>query len=400
MWELIRESLASLRGNILRTILTMVGVILGVGAVVSIMSMGTSAYTTVSDTFINSGFGSLSLYNIKSSAPDLDSGTISFLQSQNIDGISDFEPQLSISTTATDRFSNEFDITLVGARENTLAKSSLELLVGSFISESDGAARSQVAVIDNKVANKFFFSPEEALGQKLRFGGKSYKIIGVFKTDTPLGKTRGVAYIPFSTLLNHDPENNGFNEISILTTETADVEGVQTQVKNALMQQRGFTNEDHLDFMVTNPRGQLKSIQQFFTVFSVFMSLIAAISLLVGGVGIMNIMLVSVTERTKEIGLLKALGAQKGDIVFQFLVESVVLTVFGGLLGVALGIGVSLLAIQIINMIDLLPEFTYAINFVSILVSMVVAVAIGLIFGAYPAKKAADLDPVEALRRE
>lgn len=400
MWELVLESLATLKSNLLRTVLTMIGVILGVGAVVSIMSMGTSAYATVSDTFVNSGFGSVSIYNIKESASDLDKSTITFLESQNIAGVIDYQPQLSLGVTVTDRFSNEFAVTMVGARTATLTQENLNLLVGSFITDYDELTRSQVAVIDNKVAQKFFYSNEEALGQKLRFGGKSYRIIGVFETDTPLAKKQGAAFIPFSALLDHDPNMTGYNEISVLTAETANVEEVQAKVKKALMQRRGFTDEDHLDFMVTNPRGQLKEIQQFFTIFSLFMSMIAAISLVVGGVGIMNIMLVSVTERTKEIGLLKALGAQKTDIVFQFLVESVVLTVFGGILGVLLGIFVSGVAILIINAIDLSPDFSYAINFLSIVISMAVAVVIGLVFGAYPAKKAADLDPVEALRRD
>lgn len=400
MRELIAESLATLKGNLLRTILTMIGVILGVGAVVSIMSMGSSAYTTVSDTFVNSGFGAISIMNIRDSAPDLDNSTISFLQSQNIDGIVGFQPQLSRAVKVTDRQSNEFDATLIGAREDTLTKNNLKLLVGSFISNLDEASRSQVVVIDDKIARKFFYSVEEALSQKLRFDGKSYLVIGVFATDTPLAKNRGAAFVPFSTLISQSPKIKGFDEISILTAEKADVDNIQQQIKKVLMQQRGFTNEDHLDFMVSNPRGQLKEIQQFFNVFSIFMSLIAAISLVVGGVGIMNIMLVSVTERTQEIGLLKALGAQKSDIVFQFLIESVVLTVFGGFIGVGLGILVSWAAIQIINLIDLLPDFSYAINYISIFVSVIVSIVIGLVFGAYPAKKAADLDPVEALRRD
>ena len=400
MWELVKESLATLKGNWLRTILTMIGVILGVGAVVSIMSMGDSAYTTVRDDFVNSGFSSLNLFNMSETAPSLNKKTISFLESQKIQGVVNYKPVLNLGTMAVDQFSNEFQVTMMGSTEETRETSSVQMIAGSFLTELDNDSRSQVVVIDNKTSDEFFYSYEEAIGEKLRFDGRSYKIIGVYKSNEPFAKNRGKAFTPIATLLEQQVDTDGYSEIEVIVAETADATAVQEDLQRILMQQRGFTNEDHLDFMISNPQGELESIQKFFTVFSVFMSLIAAISLVVGGVGIMNIMLVTVTERTKEIGLLKALGAQKSDIVFQFLVESVVLTLFGGILGVGLGILVSFGAIQVINMIDSFPDFSYGINTASIGVSIIVSILIGLIFGVYPAKKAADLDPVEALRRD
>lgn len=400
MWELIRESLATLRGNLLRTILTMIGVILGVGAVVSIMSMGNSAYTTIRKEFVNSGISSLTLNNIRDTAPDLNHNTIAFLEAQNLTGVIKYKPKLTVSTQAVDRFSNEFHVYEVGATVETLSDDNLKMITGSFLTAYDDASRSQVVVIDDKVSKKFFYSYQESIGEKIRLDGQSYKVIGVYQSNEPFAPDRGVVFVPLSTLIDQNVGKSGYNSIEILLNETANAEDVQAQLKRVLMQQRGFSNEDYLDFMISNPQGQLQQIQQFFTVFSVFMSLIAAISLVVGGVGIMNIMLVTVTERTKEIGLLKALGAQKRDIIFQFLVESVVLTLFGGLLGVGLGILVSFSAIQIINLFDSFPDFSYGINYASIGVSLVVSILIGLIFGAYPAKRAADLDPVVALRRD
>ena len=153
-----------------------------------------------------------------------------------------------------------------------------------------------------------------------------------------------------------------------------------------------------------NVKDVIGEISTFMTAFSVGLALIAAISLLVGGVGIMNIMLVNVTERTREIGLMKALGAQEKDITFQFLVEAVVMTICGGALGVILGLGGSYLVVWIANTfiapLGVIPEFEFVISKMSILVSVAVSIAIGLTFGAYPAKRAAKLDPVEALRHD
>lgn len=400
MFELVIESLATLRRNVLRTILTMIGVILGVGAVVAIMSMGTSAYSTVQKTFIESGFSALTLSNTSNSAPPLTKNTINYLESQNINGVAKYKSSLSIYTQATDRLSNEFDTVVVGASEDEVSTANLEILSGTFFTKFDDLNRSQVVVIDNKLSNEFFYSYQEAIGQKIRLDGKSYKIIGIYRTDEPFNKKRARVYVPFNTLLGHVPGKKGFNSISILVDERADAEAVQLQIKSVIMQQRGLINEDHLDFEVSNPRSELAQIQQFFTIFSLIMSLIAAISLVVGGVGIMNIMLVTVTERTKEIGLMKALGAQEEDIVLQFLIESVVLTVFGGAIGVVLGILIAFAAVQAINMFNFTPDFVFRINYISIVVSFVISVLIGLVFGAYPAKKAAKLDPVDALRRE
>jgi ABC-type antimicrobial peptide transport system permease subunit len=195
---------------------------------------------------------------------------------------------------------------------------------------------------------------------------------------------------------------DGYDRIIAHIKVGSNYKNVTQALNNYLVDLLGYEDEKEMTVIVGSVNAMMEQLSAFMNIFAIGLSLIAAISLVVGGVGIMNIMLVSVTERTKEIGLMKALGAQDGDIVFQFLVESVVMTIFGGLLGVSLGLGVSLVVIKLVNVFGGadLPKFIFVMDYTSIIVSLGVSVVIGLLFGAYPARRAAKLLPVEALRRD
>jgi putative ABC transport system permease protein len=226
--------------------------------------------------------------------------------------------------------------------------------------------------------------------------------VGVVKS-THKDKKTGMLATPI-TLEEFTPgfQTNGYDAIIANIKVGSSYQKVSRDLKKYLMDVFGYEAEKDMTFTIGSVNQMMEQVSAFMNVFAIGLSLIAAISLVVGGVGIMNIMLVSVTERTKEIGLMKALGAKDGDIVFQFLVESVVMTIFGGLLGVGLGLGASLLAIKLVNSFGVsdLPEFIFVMDQTSMLVSMGVSIAIGLTFGAYPARRAAKLLPVEALRRD
>ena len=282
----------------------------------------------------------------------------------------------------------------------------LTFLAGYPFNEEDIAEKSQVAIISAYTADELFGAPQLAIQQSIRLDdGSYYRVIGVIKNESVFTPSYARLYLPKS-LGELDPyfQTYGYNYIDVNLKMDADFEKISLEIEKVLMEAYGFEDKEEMSFVVQNVKDVVAEISTFMTIFSIGLALIAAISLVVGGVGIMNIMLVSVTERTKEIGLMKALGAQEKDITFQFLVEAIVMTIFGGLIGVFLGLGGSFLIIWLANTFagnfGNFPQFKYVINQTSIMVSLGVSSLIGLIFGYYPAKKAAKLDPVVALRRD
>lgn len=403
--ELVLEALETLRSNLLRTVLTMIGIILGVGAVVAIMTVGQSAYDTAEKQINDSGFGNIQIRRNNGSATQalpLNKSFISFLESAEIEGVDSYEPQYSGSMVSV-KNSTDDQANAVTVYSSIKDAKNLEILAGYIFTEEDLSEYGQLVIIDEYIANKLFGSPENSLGETLHINQQVLRIIGVSKTASNFMVDYGLVYIPL-TLCELEPsfQTYGYSSISVMTAIGSDYENITKEIKKIIMENYGFEDEDEMAFAVENVKDMMAQVGMFMTAFSIGLSLIAAISLLVGGVGIMNIMLVNVTERTKEIGLMKALGARDRDITFQFLVESVVMTICGGLLGVALGLGFSYLLILIANTFasGFLPKFNFVISQESIIVSMIVSLTIGVAFGAYPAKKAAKLDPVEALRRD
>lgn len=398
------EVIRSMRANVLRTVLTMIGIIIGIGAVVAIMSTADSVTATVFSEVEKTGLNKISLsrrYN--GITPQiLDDSTIHFLESLAIPDIKGYEGNVSLNTQARDYKTGELvSMYINGATEETIDDLNLEILAGrGIVTDEENAAQSRVVIINSNLVKKFFYGDSEgAVGEMVKIGGVSFKIIGVYKNPSPFSD-HVAAVAPIRTLMTEPFDENGYDQISIILNSDSDANSIREQVLSALLKARGFSNEDKADFSLSIPRQELDTFKQFMTAATAVIALIAAISLIVGGVGIMNIMLVTVTERTKEIGLMRSLGAKKRDIMSQFLIESITLTVFGGILGVGLGIFVAYAAISIINMFDSMPHFLFTISFAGIIVSLMVSILIGLIFGAYPANRASNLSPVEALRRE
>jgi len=401
--SIIFEVIRSMRANLLRTTLTMIGIVIGIGAVVAIMSTASSVTTTVSSELEKTGLNKITVGKRFNGGPTriLDDSTIYFLKSLSLLGVKDYQGSISSDSQVRDYKTGEAArIYLSGTTEATMGNLNLTMLAGrGVITEEENQSQSKVVLVNGTLVKNFFYSdPEAAVNQIIKIGGASFKIIGVYKADPFSRNANGI--VPLRTLMTQPFENKGYSEIEVILDPDGDANSVREQLLAAMLKEGSFTDEDKANFYISSPRQELDTFKQFMVAASVIIALIAAISLVVGGVGVMNIMLVTISERTKEIGLMRSLGAKKKDIIKQFLMESVALTIVGGLIGVVLGVLFSYAAISVINMFDSMPDFIFTISLPGIGISLLVSVLIGLIFGAYPAKRASKFSPVEALRRE
>jgi putative ABC transport system permease protein len=280
----------------------------------------------------------------------------------------------------------------------------MSLADGDFISDSDQANRSLVVVLGSTVAETLFGTTDGVIGQKVRMNGQAFKVIGVLESQGGTGfmNQDDQVFVPLSTALYRLTGgirfrgSNVINQINIKASSSKAVDTLVQDVTIAMRQLHG-TVEGADDFTVTSQEAVLKTATAVTDTLSIFLGGVAGISLLVGGIGIMNIMLTSVSERTHEIGLRKAVGALRKDIMLQFLVESMVLSLLGGMIGIILGWLIS----QIMGSIQLSgTTITPVVSLSSVILATMFSMAVGLFFGIYPATRAARLQPVEALRHE
>jgi putative ABC transport system permease protein len=378
-----------------------------VGAVVTIMTLGKSAYATVEKTIYGSGAGSIDITHNYGGVGGrtvlpFNESFAAMLEAAEIAGVDKYSFEMDeMGVMVLNSQEDSMNARLVPTTVEVVKE--LEFLAGEPFTSDDEEWKSQVAVVDNYLAKKLFGSPMEAVGETFNTDqGLFFQVVGVSKA-THSESDYGTMYAPLSLQeLKPSFQVDGYDRIIAHVKVGANYKNVTQALNNYLVDLLGYEDEEEMTVIVGSVNAMMEQVSAFMNTFAIGLSLIAAISLVVGGVGIMNIMLVSVTERTKEIGLMKALGAQDGDIVFQFLVESVVMTIFGGLLGVSLGLGMSLGVIKLVNVFggENLPRFIFVMDYSSIMVSLGVSVVIGLLFGAYPARRAAKLLPVEALRRD
>jgi putative ABC transport system permease protein len=273
---------------------------------------------------------------------------------------------------------------------------------GDFISDAQVLGQASVALIGPETADKLFGRHEGLVGETIRLAGQPFRIIGVLssKGGSAMGSQDNRILVPLSTARTRLFQRSGDDTVDMIFVETTSAETTTLAAEEItqILQMRHRTAIGQDDFTVFSQADMLKTASSITGVLTIFLGGIAAISLLVGGIGIMNIMLVSVSERTREIGLRKALGARKNDILIQFLTESSLLSLFGGLVGVLLGwiLSVTVGLVAAANKV----AFTPAITLDAVLMATIFSAAVGLFFGIYPANRAASLQPVEALRYE
>ncbi|GIW30432.1 MAG: ABC transporter permease [Meiothermus sp.] len=410
LWQVFRIAWRAILGNPLRSVLTTLGVIIGVAAVValtmvgqgstanitrSLQSLGTNLITIGSNTGGRGGGFGLVRFGGPQTITLADAEAVQSAFAGRIVGIA---PTLQ-SNQQVKVGANNLNVTVIGTWPDYASVRNAQPASGSFFNETDLQSRRRVAVIGYGIAQDLF-GGQDPLGQRIRIAGISFTVVGVLpdKGDSGFASPNYQVMVPLSTYLQRLARSSStgeprVNAIYVQAPDKDSLSRLQQELTDFMAQRRKVTDPSEYDFSVQNQADALASVNQVTQTMTLFLGGVAGISLLVGGIGIMNIMLVSVTERTREIGIRKALGAKPRDILTQFLVESVVLSVGGGILGILLGLAMAGSVGQLLRVTPVFDPFSMVLAFLF-------SVAVGVFFGFYPASRAARLDPVESLRYE
>lgn len=403
--KLIKSGFKNLAVNKMRTGLAILGIVIGIGSVIALVSMGEASKLAVQSQIqsIGSNLLTVSPGSQNSSGVRGAQGGATTLTyddaeaiktSSKITTVSSMSPEYS-SRTQVVAGRNNTNTQVVGAEPVYAKVHKVTLTSGSFITQRQLDSSSKVAVLGPSVADDLFGENTNPVGQTIRINGKNFQVIGVTKSKGGSGPTNAddQIYIPLTTAQKQLFGAKHLTSIALEASSNTVMTKAQNQVGYLLLERHKLTDPTEADFRITSQEDILQTASSVTGTFTTLLSGVAAISLLVGGIGIMNIMLMSVTERTREIGLRKALGAKKKTIISQFLTESIILTFVGGIIGIILGIMGFFIYSQLNNS-------TFVVTISSVALAFSVSVAIGVIFGWYPARQAANLQPIEALKYE
>jgi putative ABC transport system permease protein len=406
-WQSFLEALESLTANKMRSGLTILGIVIGVGAVIAMLAIGTGAENTITGSI--QGIGTNLLFVFRGGSEEVrnpkpltlaDASAIAdpFL-APSVSGVA---PLLQGSAEIT--FGGEsMNTSLVGATPEYASVRNYDVTEGEFIMEEHMLGRASVALLGPEVAQELFGRTEAIVGETVRIEGQPFRVIGILeaKGGGGFGPSEDERVIvPLTTAQARLIRRSGRDRVDMLMVQAITADAIQQASEEVaqILRTRHRTAIGADDFTIFTQQEFLDTFQTITSVLTIFLGGIAGISLLVGGIGIMNIMLVSVTERTREIGLRKAVGARKRDIMIQFLTESSTLSLIGGLIGIGLGWAISAIVGQIATAND--ADINPVIGLDAVLLATIFSTAVGLFFGIYPANRAANLEPVEALRYE
>lgn len=400
--ELVDSAVQSLRNNKMRSLLTMLGIIIGISSVILIVSLGQGAVAFITDQLSSFGTNFFSI-NPGNSPISSFAGGQKTLTKGDADAIRNDTSltniQMVIANTAANVkvSANDTDKLLLvqGVDPQVVVMYKPTMVYGEFISDDDELEAKRVTVLGTDTAKTFFGEGTNPVGQKIQVDNKNFTVVGVGQSSNVLAGSffNKSLFIPLSVSLHQLSGNVDVGEIDISVKNTDLINQTIQDVTAILRERHHLKPTDENDFVIQSFRDALSTVQTITNLLTTFVAAISAISLVVGGVGVMNIMLVSVTERTREIGLLKAIGALEKDILLQFLIESVVITAIGGAIGIVLGIGGAFL-------ISLAVHIPFVLSVPAIMLAFGVSMLVGIVFGLYPARRAARLSPIDALRYE
>lgn len=396
--ELISTAVEALTLNKLRTALAGLGIVIGIGAVIALISLGQASQMAVQTQIQSLGANLITV----SPGNRTNNGAVTLTYedaqalstSSQVTTLTNVSPELSRRTQVTTGATNT-NTSIVGATPAYMTVHKVAISEGTFITTLDIDSLSKVAIIGPTTALNLFPDGSDPVGQTVRINKIAFKIVGetASKGGTGFSNQDDMIIIPLTTAQKLVFGVDYLSSIALEANDPNNIATTEDQVGYVLLSRHHFNDPSQADFSMFSQADILGAANQVTGTFTVLLSGIAAISLLVGGIGIMNIMLVTVIERTREIGLRKSLGATSQVIITQFLIESIFLTFGGGVIGAIVGIGLSLVASNLLS----LP---FAISLPAILLAFGVSATIGIIFGWYPAQKAAKLSPIEALRYE
>ena len=401
--EIIRVALGALRANKLRSLLTMLGIVIGVAAVIAVVALGTGAQSAVKDRISSLGTTLLTVI------PGQQRGMgVSFDQSMKLTmddaaaledratNLSAVQPEMT-SRLQVQYLNQNTNTSIVGTTANYLEVRKYELQAGRMFSRSEDEGRQRVAVLGPTVLDALGInSPDAILGEAVRIRGIQFTVVGVLKSkgqSSPFGNPDDQVLVPITTGRFRLFGTDRLRSISVLAQSEEKIPDAMADVQRVLRREHRLVQGRPDDFMIRSQADFLNTLGETTQVFTYLLSGIAAVSLLVGGIGIMNIMLVSVTERTREIGIRKALGATRANILLQFLIEAVVLCLLGGLIGALVGSGGA-------TAMSKFFQWNTIISGGAIAAAFVFSAVVGVVFGVWPARRAAGLDPIVALRYE
>jgi putative ABC transport system permease protein len=399
LWNTLLLALRAIRRNLLRSFLTILGIVIGVAAVITMVTLGNGATKSVSDQISSMGSNLLMVIPGQrfgpgsEGAPSFRSADLEAIRAQ-ISGAERIAPLVNKAATAVYQAKNWATV-VSGTNNDYFPAANWELTGGRTFTEAEERAGKAVCVIGETVRDKLF-GRQNPVGSEIRIKQFSCEVVGLLKAkgQSAMGSDQDdVVLMPLRTVQRRISGSQDINRLTISVKDSASIDGVKKQLSLLLRERRNIGESEDDDFRVMDTRQIAETLTATTKILTMLLGAVAAVSLLVGGIGIMNIMLVSVTERTREIGIRLAIGAMEREVLLQFLIEAVVLSSIGGLIGIALATTAS---IFLAGMMGIPYLFDPGIN----LFSFVFSAFIGVVFGFFPARRAASLNPIDALRHE